>query len=187
MNNFKAIEALLYIQGEKGLTPSDVKNTLDMPTLNARKQLMAFKEEFNDSDRGLMVVEFNDVFKLATREEYKDVISKMVTVIKKQKLSGSAIETAGIIAYKQPITKSQINDIRGVSSEATVNTLLVKGLIEEKGIAQTPGNPVLYGITDKFYDYFNIKSLKELPKLSEFDESEGVDNDFELFSSQRQD
>lgn len=187
MNNFKAIEALLYIQGEKGLTPSDVKNTLDMPTLNARKQLMAFKEEFNNSDRGLMVVEFNDVFKLATREEYKDVIAKMVTVIKKQKLSGSAIETAGIIAYKQPITKSQINDIRGVSSEATVNTLLVKGLIEEKGIAQTPGNPVLYGITDKFYDYFNIKSLKELPKLSEFDESEGVDNDFELFSSQRQD
>ena len=186
-NNFKTIEALMYIQGEKGLTPSDVKSTMDMPTLNARKQLSEFMQEFNSLDRGLIVVEFHDTFKLATREEYKEVISKMVTVIKKRKLSGSAIETAGIIAYKQPLTKSQINEIRGVSSEATVNTLLVKGLVEEKGIAQTPGNPILYGITDKFYDYFNIKSLKELPKLSEFDESEGVDNDFELFSSQRQD
>ena len=187
MNNFKLIEALLYIQGEKGLTPADIKATLDMPTLNARKQLKAFMKEFNDSDRGLIIVEYNDVFKIATREEFKEAIGKLVTVIKKQKLSSSAIETAGIIAYKQPITKSEINEIRGISSETTVNTLLVKGLIEEKGIAQTPGNPILYGITDKFYDYFNIKSLKELPKMSEFDESEGVDNDFELFSSQRQD
>lgn len=187
MNNFKTLEALLYIQGDKGLTPSDVKATMDMPTLNARKQLQAFMEEFNASERGIKIVEFNDTFKLATREEYKNVISKMVTVIKKQKLSGSAIETAGIIAYKQPITKSQVNEIRGVSSEATVNTLLIKGLIEEKGIAKSPGHPIMYGITNKFYDYFNIKSLKELPKLSEFDESEGMDSDFELFSSQRQD
>ncbi len=186
-NNFKIIEVLLYVQGDKGITPKDIKDVMDIPTLNARKQLKAFQKEFNQSDRGLQIVEFNDVYKIATREEFKNYISKLVTIIKKQRLSSSAIETAGIIAYKQPITKSQINEIRGVSSEATVNTLLVKGLIEEKGIAQTPGSPILYGITNKFYDYFKIKSLKELPELSEFNESEGVDDDFELFSSQRQD
>ena len=75
-----------------------------------------------------------------------------------------------------------------MSSEAVVNSLLTKGLIEEKGIAKTPGSPVLYGVSDKFYDYFQISSLRELPQLSEFDESEGVDDeDFDLFSSQRGD
>ena len=186
MNNTNIAEALLYIRGNEGLTPKDLKETIDISTSDARKILKQFLKEYNEKNGALILLEFNDVFKFATREEYSDHISKLVTVIKKRKLSGSAIETAGIIAYKQPITKSQVNEIRGVSSEATVNTLLVKGLIEEKGIAQTPGNPVLYGITDKFYDYFNIKSLKELPKLEEFDESEGVDNDFELFSSQRE-
>ena len=187
MNNYKnLVEALLYVQGINGVTPKDLKDVLGIPTINARKILQEFQKVYNEEHRGLQVVEFNDVFKLATREEHKEAIAKMVTVIQKQKLSGAAIETAGIIAYKQPITKSQINEIRGVSSEAVVNTLLVKGLIEEKGIAQTPGNPVLYGITNKFYDYFQIKSLKELPKLSEFDESEGVSEDFDLFSSQRQ-
>ena len=187
MNNiFATLEALLYIQGDKGLTPNDVKSTLDISTSEARKELKEFAKQFNETSRGLVILEFDDNFKIATREEQNDYISKLVTVIKKQKLSSSAIEAAGIIAYKQPITKSQINEIRGVASEAVVNTLLVKGLIEEKGIADTPGKPILYGITNKFYDYFNIKSLKELPKLSEFDESEGVDNDFELFSSQRE-
>lgn len=186
-NIFEKIEALMFVQGDKGISPQDIKTVLDLPTPETRKQLGLFKKEFNEANRGIMVVEFNDVFKMVTRAEYKDDISKMVTVIKKRKLSSSAIEAAGIIAYKQPITKSQINEIRGLSSEGVVNTLLVKGLIEEKGIDKTPGNPVLYGITDKFYDYFNINSLKELPQLFEFDESEGVEDEFELFSSQRQD
>lgn len=186
MINLKRIEALLYIRGDQGLSPKDLKDIIEVSTSDARKALKEFLKTYNAKEEALLVVEFNDVFKIATRAEYKDDISKMVTIIKKQKLSGSAIETAGIIAYKQPITKSQVNEIRGKSSEAVVNTLLVKGLIEEKGIAHTPGNPVLYGITNKFYDYFNIKSLKELPKLSEFNESEGTDDDFELFSSQRE-
>lgn len=186
-SHFKLIEALMYIQGEKGLTPSDLKDVTDMPTLNARKLLKEFASEFNATERGIFVIEFNDVFKFATREEYKESIQKLVAVEAKQKLSQAAIETAGIIAYKQPITKSKINEIRGVASEAVVNTLLIKGLIEEKGIAETPGNPVLYGISNKFYDYFQIRSLKELPKLSELDESEGVSEDFDLFASQRED
>lgn len=184
----KLIEALLYVQGSEGVTPGDIKLATEMPTLNARKALKAFAKEYNaDESRGLQVLEFNDVFKFATKKELKDDISKVLTVKTKQRLSNAAIEAAGIIAYKQPITKGQINEIRGVSSEAVVNTLLVKGLIEEKGIAETPGSPVLYGITDKFYDYFQIKSLKELPKMSEFNESEGIEDDFDLYTSQRGD
>lgn len=187
MNNFKRIEALLYIRGDQGLSPKELKEILEVSTSGARKELKGFLKTYNENNGGLIVLEFNDLFKVATRKEFKEDISKMVTIIKKQKLSASAIETAGIIAYKQPITKSQVNEIRGKSSESVVNTLLIKGLIEEKGIAPTPGNPILYGITNKFYDYFNIKSLKELPELNEFDESEGINEEFELFSSQRED
>ena len=186
-NHFRLIEALMYIQGEKGISPKDLKSAVEnMPTLNARKLLKEFETEFNALDRGIFVIEFNDRFKFATREEFKDSITALVAHEKSQKLSQAAIETAGIIAYKQPITKSQVNEIRGVASEAVVNTLLVKGLIEEKGIAETPGSPVLYGISDKFYDYFQINSIKELPELSEFNESEGTETDFDLFSSQRE-
>lgn len=185
-NNFKLVQTLLYIRGEDGVSPKDLKDASDIPTVNARQLLKEFADEFNASEQGLKVVQFNDVFKFATREEFNDNISRLVSVEKKQKLSAAAIETVGIIAYKQPITKSQINDIRGVASEAVVNTLLVKGLIEEQGISPTPGNPILYGITNKFYDYFQIKSLKELPKLSEFNESEGLEDSLDLFQSQRE-
>lgn len=186
---FKQIEALMYIQGDLGISPNDLKTVNESTTTSeARKSLKEFKEYFNEQERGIQITEFNDVFKMATKEEFKNDVAKLVTTMKKQKLSTSAIETAGIVAYKQPVTKSQINQIRGVSSEAVVNTLLVKGIIEEQGIASTPGQPILYGITNKFYDYFRIKSLKELPQLSQLDESEGIeDEDFELFSSQRED
>ena len=183
----KLIEGLLYVQGEVGITPRDLKYATNMPTFNARKQLKMFMEEFNNLNRGIMVVEFDDVFKFVTRKELKDDITKVIATKTKQRLSNAAIETIGIIAYKQPVTKSQINEIRGIASEAVVNTLLLKKLIEEKGIAKTPGNPILYGLTNKFYDYFQIKSLNELPKMSDIDESEGVDDDFELYSSQRSD
>ncbi|WKX02224.1 SMC-Scp complex subunit ScpB [Candidatus Mycoplasma mahonii] len=186
MNNFKDIEAMLYVQGDAGLSAKQVKYTMDMPTKDARKALQEFQKYFNAQDRGTKIVEFNDVFKIATREESKNIISKLVTIIKKQRLSASAIETAGIIAYKQPITKSQINLIRGKSSEAVVNTLVIKGLVESKGSAETPGNPDLFVITDKFYDYFQIKSLNELPKLSKLSDADVEDEDFDLYASQRQ-
>ena len=183
----RLIEALMYVRGEEGLTPKDLKAVEEISTADARKALKSFKESYNSKNTPLVVFEYNDNFKLGTREEFREPIGKLVTHVKKQKLSNSAIETAGIIAYKQPITKSQVNEIRGVSSEAVVNTLLTKGLIEEVGVAETPGSPVLYGITNKFYDYFNIRSLAELPQLSEFDESEGTEQSFDLFSSQRED
>ncbi|NQZ29083.1 MAG: SMC-Scp complex subunit ScpB [Mycoplasmatales bacterium] len=183
----KIIEALLYVKGNEGLTPRSFASIYEeMNTAMARKELKTFMEEWNNSEHGIVVVEYKDYFKFATKKEMHDKISELVTNEKKQRLSNAAIEAAGIIAYKQPITKSQVNTIRGVASEAVVNTLLMKGLIEEAGVAETPGRPILYKISSKFYDYFNISSLKELPKLSEFEEDQ-ENGDFELFSSQRYD
>ena len=151
-----------------------------------------FKEEFNKQEHGIMVAEFNDVFKFLTTPAVKWAIEELVTIVRKQHLSTAGIEVAGIIAYKQPITRSMISNIRGVVSDHIVASLLTKGIIEEVGVAPTPGNPILYGITNKFYDYFKIKTLAELPPFPEFarykDESEEMeDKEFNLFDSQRQD
>ncbi len=185
----KILEALLYVQGDEGLTLPQVKDIFGLNTIpEARKVMNDFIKSYNDKDGGLKVVNFNEVYKLATRETVKDYITKMVTVVKKHRLSNAAIEVAGITAYKQPVTRSAINNIRGVASDQVLNTLLTKGVIEEVGISPTPGNPILYGITNKFYDYFKIKSLAELPKLTEFNFVDGVENeaeDFNLFDSQR--
>lgn len=192
MNN-KIIEALLFIQGSEGLSSEQLKDVLKLNTTNeARLLLRKFKEEFNKQEHGIMVAEFNDVFKFLTTPAVKWAIEELVTIVRKQHLSTAGIEVAGIIAYKQPITRSMISNIRGVVSDHIVTSLLTKGIIEEVGVAPTPGNPILYGITNKFYDYFKIKTLAELPPFPEFtrykDESEEMeDKEFNLFDSQRQD
>lgn len=168
-NKNKIIEALIFVQGSEGLSSAQLKDVLKLMSINeARKMLREFKVWFNDQNRGIMVYEFNDVFKFLTVEDAKESIENLVTIVKKQHLSNAGIEVAGIIAYKQPVTRSMISNIRGVISDSIVATLLNKGIIEEVGVANTPGNPVLYGITNKFYDYFKIKTLAELPPFPEF-------------------
>jgi segregation and condensation protein B len=189
MNNNKIIEGLLYIKGSEGIDPKTLKVLLGINTNEARKELKMFMNEFNGKERGIKVVVFKDVFKFTTLPEHKEIISDLVTIERKKKLSESAIETIGIIAYKQPVTRAQVSNIRGKISDGVMSTLLIKELIKEVGIKETPGRPILYGITDKFYDYFQITSLKELPKLDEFsnyDEDEEI-KEFDLFSSQRND
>ncbi|TQC54040.1 segregation/condensation protein B [Mycoplasmopsis mucosicanis] len=186
------LEALLYIQGDEGLTLEQVKEIFNLNTIpEARKVMNDFTKDYNMRDTALKVVNFNEIFKLATRETYKEYITKMVQVVKKHRLSNAAIEVAGIVAYKQPVTRSMINNIRGVASEQVMNTLLAKGVIEEVGISMSPGNPVLYGITNKFYDYFRIRTMADLPKLAEFNYVDGIENDtaeeLNFFDSQRGD
>lgn len=189
----KIIEALLFIQGSDGLSSEQVKDVFKLNTIQeGRKLLKDFKTFFNNQDRGIKVHEFNDVYKFLTVESVKDYISELVTIVRKQRLSNAAIEVAGIVAYKQPVTRSIISNIRGVVSDGIAASLLEKGIIEEVGVAQTPGNPILYGITNKFYDYFKIKTLAELPPFPEFSrysdvDEDMIDKDFNLFDSQRSD
>lgn len=186
------LEALLYVQGDEGLNLEQVKEIFNLNTVQEAKKVMNdFTKDYNNRDGALKVVIFNEVYKLATRETYKEYITKLVQVVKKHRLSNAAIEVAGIVAYKQPVTRSMVNNIRGVASEQVMNTLLAKGVIEEVGISPTPGNPVLYGLTNKFYDYFRIRTMGDLPKLTEFNYIDGVESEnedeFNFFDSQRSD
>lgn len=192
----KIIEALLYIRGEEGITSEELQKILDLHTIyEARKLLKDFLQSFNIQDRGLFVIEFNDTFKFATVDYLKEYIAKLVKTNSKYKLTTSAIEVAGIIAYKQPVTRSVVNEIRGVNSDSLMTSLLLKGIIEEVGISSSAGQPSLYGITNKFYDYFRIKSLQELPTFNDItnykglteDKTENEEEEFDLFTSQRDD
>ncbi|VEU59717.1 SMC-Scp complex subunit ScpB [Mesomycoplasma neurolyticum] len=190
----KVIEAILYLQGEDGLSSEQLKIVLKLNKVDeARILLKRFAENFNKLERGIFVVEFNDVFKFATKEIVKDYISDLVSTTKRQKLTNAAIETAAIVAYKQPVTRSMISEIRGVASDSIVASLLMKGIIEEVGVSPTVGQPTLYGITNRFYDYFRLKSLQDLPSFPEFDNynenfdsiEEPLEDVFDLFGSQR--
>lgn len=189
----RIIEAILYLQGEKGVSSLQLQNCLKLAkSSQARKLLKDFAIEFNRQKRGILVVEFDDIFKFVTAKDLKPFIIDFVSNEKKYRLSNSSIEVAAIIAYKQPVTRSTIAQIRGgINSDYIVGSLLAKGIIEELGTASTPGNPTLYGVTSRFFDYFKLRSAKDLPKFQEFDlfshedQNSQVDN-FDLFSSQRE-
>lgn len=189
----RIIEAILYLQGEKGVSSLQLQNCLKLAKISeARKLLKDFAIEFNRQKRGILVVEFDDIFKFVTAKDLKPFIIDFVSNERKYRLSNSSIEVAAIIAYKQPVTRSTIAQIRGgINSDYIVGSLLAKGIIEELGTASTPGNPTLYGVTSRFFDYFKLRSAKDLPKFQEFDlfshedQNSKVDN-FDLFSSQRE-
>jgi segregation and condensation protein B len=185
----KIIESILYIRGEQGVNNEEIQRIFLLETIAPAKEIMKkFIEKFNNGNRGTIVEEYNEIYKLATIPEAKEFITELITGEQKQKLSDSAIETVGIVAYKAPITRSSISDIRGKNSDHIVSVLLLKGLIEEVGISKSPGTPILYGVTDKFYDYFRIRSLNQLPRLSEFNNIDldlDEEDEIDLYSSQR--
>ncbi|MBD5423477.1 MAG: SMC-Scp complex subunit ScpB [Mycoplasma sp.] len=188
----RIIESLIYIKGDEGIKVEDIKDIFKLETIAVAKDLMnKFVEAFNSEKRGLIVEEYNGIYKFVTIPEAKEFISAHVSSEAKAKLSDAALEVVGIIAYKAPITRSSINAIRGKISDHIVNLLMLKGLVEEVGIAKTPGNPVLFGVTDKFYDYFRIRSLNELPRLSDFAnidlDTDTTEEIIDLYSSQRED
>lgn len=187
----RIIESLIYVKGDEGIKVEDIQEVFKLETLATAKDLMnKFVIAFNSEKRGLIVEEYNGIYKFVTIPEAKEFISAHISSEAKSKLSDAALEVVGIVAYKAPITRSAINAIRGKISDHIVNLLMLKGLIEEVGISKTPGNPVLFGVTDKFYDYFRIRSINELPRLSDFSnidlDSDATEEIIDLYSSQRE-
>ena len=176
------LEGLLFIGGDEGVTKEKIKSVLEIDDEKLNYLVGNLKESYENEDRGIRLEEAGDTLKLVTKLEYKDYYKKMVD-IDSDLLSTSALETLAIIAYNQPMVRSQIDEVRGVDSSYNVRRLVLKGLIEEKGRSELPGRPILYGTTDKFLSHFGISSLSELPKI----EDEEVDSeDVDLFESKYQ-
>ncbi|AKP47651.1 MULTISPECIES: SMC-Scp complex subunit ScpB [Bacillus] len=175
------LESLLFAAGDEGLTLKQIADVLEIEEFEAMDIVNDLKQEYeNNEQRGLQIIEWAHTFQLATKKENAPYLKKMVETARPQSLSQAALETLAIVAYKQPITKVEIEEIRGVQTERPIQTLISKGLIKEVGRKESPGRPILYGTTNEFLDYFGLKDLNELPPLRQPEEEE-YQQDADLF------
>lgn len=178
------LESLLFAAGDEGLTLKQIVKVMDVPEFKAKEIVMMLKKDYEENpNRGIMLVELAGTYQLATKPEHATYLKRLVETPNYGSLSQAALETLTIIAYKQPITRVEIEEIRGVKSERALQTLVTKGLIKEVGRVDGPGRAILYGTTDEFLDYFGLKDLKELPPLPEDDENE-IAEEADLFFKQ---
>lgn len=181
--NWKGIvESLLFAAGDEGLSLKQIAEVLEIDEIMAKSVLQDLLADFNDNEeRGIMVVEMAGTYQLATKKEFSPYLKKLVESPNTSALSQAALETLAIIAYKQPITRAEIEEIRGVKTERPLHTLMAKALIKEVGRAEGAGRAYLYGTTKEFLDYFGLKSIEELPDLPEKVDEENVQEEADLF------
>ena len=175
------IEGLLYVQGDLGLTIDQVSDILEITPEEAKGLILSLKQDYIDEDRGLRINYLGNSFKLTTKEEHKAYFKKLLENPRNNVLSNQALETLAIIAYNEPITRIDVDEIRGVDSAYVVRRLLAKGLIKECGRSDKPGHPILYKTTDEFLDYFGLSSKEDLPKIEVLEQNNNEDKD--LFKS----
>ncbi len=178
------LEGLLYLQGDEGLSLEQIMDILEIDETTAIKLINNLQESYQDESRGLNIKYLANTYKLTTKEEHKKYYAKLISTPKYYRLSSSSLETLAIIAYNEPITRIEIDKLRGVDSSYVIRKLVAKGLIKESGKSDLPGHPILYRTTDDFLDFFNLSSLKELPDISKYIKEETEeDDDKDLFTS----
>jgi segregation and condensation protein B len=161
------IEALLFVWGDP-LSLKDISTILEIDEKKIEETLDEMIDEFDFNRRGLQIIRVINNYQLSTRPEHYQWISKLSQQKNTKSLSTAALETLSIIAYRQPITKNEIEAIRGVRCDKAVETLLNKDLIKEKGRLERTGRPIIYGTTQEFLRYFGLESLSDLPPLKDF-------------------
>lgn len=161
-----ATEAILFACGEP-LEIERLAEALELDEEYTEKILEKLQADLDEKESGLCVLKMENRYQLCTRVQYADMVRKVLEVKKNTPLSTAAFEVLAVIAYNQPVTKSYIEQVRGVDCSGVVNTLCQKGLVEEKGRLELPGRPLLYGTTPDFLKCFCISSLSELPELPE--------------------
>ncbi len=159
---------MLFIWGE----PLPAKDAADVFGIDKETAVSLFRElmeEYQQEGRGIVIREINGAFQFTTKEENADYIEKLCTPVKMKRLSQSALEVLAIVAYKQPVTKGEIEAIRGIKCDRVMEGLMGKGLVEAVGRSQAIGRPILYGTTDMFLKNFGFTSLKDLPEIEDIE------------------
>lgn len=166
-----ALESMMFVWGSP-LPAATAAEVIGVDTSYIRQCAAELREEYEARGSGLAVREINGGFQLCTRAENEEYIAELCTPVRTRRLSNPAMEVLTIIAYKQPVSRSEIDFIRGLKSENVLYGLQRKGLIEEKGRGTGLGRPVLFGTTELFLEKFGISSLKELPQIEEYSASD---------------
>lgn len=165
-NNYKAqIEAILFTMGES-VEINKIANALEIKPSQVKKIVKEMQQELESENRGIKIIELENAYQMCSKPEMYDALIKIAKQPKRQVLTDVLMETLSIIAYKQPITKSEIERIRGVKSDFAVNKLVEYMLVEEVGRMDTPGRPLLFGTTEEFLRRFGVESSDTLPVIT---------------------
>ncbi len=172
------IEALLFAS-DKPITIQKLKEILEVDSVkDIRKGIDDLQNHYSQTESAMTIIEVAGGFQITSREDYASYVQKLYKGRQASRLTQRALETLAIVAYKQPITKHEMENIRGVNVDGVVKTLLERNLVSIEGREKAPGNPLLYGTTKYFLEYFGLKSLESLPKLKEIDELLKEDDKF---------
>lgn len=160
------IEAILFVAGE-AVRVEDLSKALDVPIREVEDALIHLRDEYDFNQRGFSLKRYGYQVQLATRALYSQDVVRLLQPVQKQSLSQAAMETLAVVAYRQPVTRAEVEQIRGVKCDYSLQSLMNKELIAEVGRKEALGRPILYGTTDNFLAHFGISSLKELPPMPE--------------------
>lgn len=167
--NYADLEAVLFVAGDQGVDEKNLQDLFDVSITDLKNVINHYVYSLEqDVNRGLQLIKVNQTYKLVTKEATESVLKKYYKKDIQFHLSQAALEVLAIICYQQPITRVEIDEIRGVASQAAIQTLNARGLIAENGKKDVPGRPKLFGTTDYFLQYFGFESLDEMPKIEEF-------------------
>ena len=166
-----SIEAILFAAGDP-VDVSRLAETLELSVSAVQRQAQILMDEYAQLERGITVIRLNDSYQMVSVKKYAPQVRKAMDLRRNIPLSQAAMEVLAVIAYNQPVTKSFVEQVRGVDCSGVIGSLTAKGLIEERGRLELPGRPLLYGTTDHFLRCFSIRSLDELPPIPK-DEDKG--------------
>lgn len=171
------IEGILFTSGEDGITVCRLSEILEVKKSDVFFHIEKLTTYYESEARGLRITEYGDTYLFSTKKEHSEFHNKRVDSSLNSKLSQASLETLAMIAYQQPITRTEIEEIRGVKSDRTIQTLIARELIEEAGRKDTIGRPILFQTTKRFLLNFGLSSLRELPELDVISDSEIVETD----------
>ncbi len=174
------LEGILFVVGDEGINLSTLTEIMSINETEAKDLLLNLKKSYEEKNRGLRISYLGDAFKLTTKTEHKEYYEKLVVNPETNTLSQAALEVLAIVAYNQPITRVEIDELRGVSCTHVIRKLIAKGLLKEAGKSDMPGRPNLYKTTSEFLDYFGLATISDLPEIKI---EKDVNDDTELFTS----
>lgn len=185
MKNKAVLEGLLFVVGEDGLTLDQIEEVLGLKEEEVKEVVNELKHSYESEDRGLRIDFLGNRLKLTTKFEHREYYQKLLENPETNTLSQAALETLAIIAYNEPITRMQIDKLRGVGSSQMIRKLVAKGLVKESGRSDLPGRPILYETTNDFLDYFGLSNIKELPDMEKYIEASEaeIEEEKDLYTS----
>ena len=172
INYDTVVEGLLFIVGDEGLKADQSAEVIGLTLEETEEVFTRLTDKYSSDTFGIEIVCYGGVYKFVSKTIIHSFAKKLFHNDKKNKLSQSALETLAIVAYKQPVTRVEIEELRGVGCDMMLRKLVARNLVREAGRSEAPGRPILYEVTDEFMDSFKLYSLNELPELNSYDEND---------------